>query len=458
MITIRVLLRRDPRLATGPVAEELARRIPRPAPSKRFYEEAERDRVVLTAQRQFRSAWLRIGENTRLLHQWREGGLPEGSRERRIGKILDHLAHTGDVPRTRPPNKQPWVTNYGLLGGTAAEKTWGRLFLTRKELTALAVVLTDKFGWNLSVYDRIPVPTAAPSAGETASVTYQVQIEKRRAGSGRWFSTENITDSGADSAGRLITQALEATAHARALADQLTPGTDLLMVARVYRIAQVIHWELDRPPPVGPLAFGVTDDMGKVWARSHGLGGSLFQLIRRSAVTGDGRPLQHTQGTHESIYVLPDRRVQRASRDVFEAGAHEALGQARAAVFAGTITQAPGRGHQQTATVDCEDDTTSPWPAPDGGCGADFLLCLACTNAHVHPGHHPRLAHLHQQILSLQSVLDDRTFRDRWLVHLHRLEDLRGKVGPAAWTAALARVTDTDRTVVQLLVKKALAA
>ncbi|MDX3745320.1 hypothetical protein [Streptomyces sp. AK08-02] len=454
--TIRTLLQRDPRLATGPVAEELAHRIPPPAPSKRFYEEAERDRVVLAAQRQFRSAWLRIGENTRQLDQWRDGGLPEGSREWRIGKILDHVARTGDVPRTRPPNGQPWVTNYGLLGGNGAEKTWGRLFLTRKELTALAVVLTARFGWNLSVYDRLPVPTTAPSAGETASVTYQVQIEKRRAGSGRWFSTENITDSGADSSGRLITQALEATTHARALADQLAPGTDLLMVARVYRIAQVIHWRLDGPPPVGPLAFGVTNDMGKLWAQSHGLGGSPFQLTRRSTVTGEGRPLQHTQGTHESIYVLPDRSVQRASRDVFEAGAQEALEQARAAVFAGTITQTPGPGHQRTATVDCEDDTTSPWPAPDGGCGADFLLCLACANAHVHPGHHSRLAHLHQQILSLKSVLDDRTFRDRWSVHLQRLEDLRGKVGPAAWTAALARVTDTDRTVVQLLVKRAL--
>jgi hypothetical protein len=34
---------------------------------------------------------------------------------------------------------------------------------------------------------------------------------------------------------------------------------------------------------------------------------------------------------------------------------------------------------------------------------------------------------------------------------------LRDKVGPAAWTAALACVTDTDRTIVQLLVKKDLA-
>ncbi|MFD0328235.1 hypothetical protein ACFQZC_08440 [Streptacidiphilus monticola] len=46
-------------------------------------------------------------------------------------------------------------------------------------------------------------------------------MEKRRRGANRWFSTEYITDSGADSPGRLITQALEATRHARVLAGQL---------------------------------------------------------------------------------------------------------------------------------------------------------------------------------------------------------------------------------------------
>lgn len=173
-------------------------------------------------------------------------------------------------------------------------------------------------------------------------------------------------------------------------------------------------------------------------------------------VTDAGRPLQHTQGTHESVYVLPDGPVQRASRDVFVAGAQEALEQARATVFAGRISNEPDPQHQETATVACEDEESSPWPAPEGGCGTDFLLCLACPNAYVHPGHHPRLALLHRQVLSLQSVLDGQAFRERWSDHLLRLEDLRDKVGRAAWKAALARVSEADRAIVQLLVKKEL--
>jgi hypothetical protein len=135
--------------------------------------------------------------------------------------------------------------------------------------------------------------------------------------------------------------------------------------------------------------------------------------------------MQHAQGTHESVYVLPDQRVQRASRDVFEAGATEALHQATAVVFGGRITAEPDPDHQETATADCADEGASPWPAPDGSCGADFLLCLGCRNAHVHPGHHPRLAHLHQQLQGLRSALDDRIWRERWNSHLMRLEDLR---------------------------------
>jgi hypothetical protein len=460
LLAMRTLLQRDVRLASGPVAEELARRIPAPAPSKQSYGDAEREQVRLAAQRQFRAAVLRIAQNTLLLERWRAGFLVEGSREWKLGRILDHLAHTGDVPRTILPGGSTGVTNTGLLGGTHKLQTWGRLFLTRMEITALAVLMTDQFAWNLSVYDRMPAPTASPSAGETTSVTYQVQVEKRRSnrgGSGWWLSTENITDSGAGSPGRLITQALQTTAAARSLAARLAPGTDLLMASRTARPAMPRHRDTNRPGQIGPLSFGVSGSDARDWARSHQLGGSPFQRTRRTTVTREGRPMQHSQGTHESVYVLPDLRVQRASRDIFEAGAHEALQQATAVVFAGRITAEPDPDHQETATADCADDTTSPWPARDGGCAADFLLCLACRNAHIHPGHHPRLAHLHQQLQGLRSALDDRIWHERWTGHLLRLEDLRDKVGPTAWNAALARVDSNDRALVHLLVKGNLA-
>lgn len=456
MSLVRPLLSRDPRLGAGPVAEELARRIPEPSSSKQSYGEKERQRVLLAARREFRAAWMRIRENTDVLESWRAGQLIAGTQDWRLGQLLDHVARNGDVPRITRRVGGPRVAHPGLLGGGSPERTWGRLFLMRSELTALAVLLTDRFGWNLSVYNRMPAPTAMPSAAEPTTVTYQVTVEKRRGGAGRWFSTENITDAGADSDGRLITQALQATTHGRALAATLAPGVDLLMTARTRQVGRRRE-DWDAPQPVGPLVFGVPGDDVKRWVRRHKLNGSPFQRIRRTTVTREGRPLQHSPGTHESVYLLPDQQVQRASQRVFAEGAREALGQARSVVFAGSLADAADPAHRETATADCSDESRSPWPSADGNCAADFLLCLACRNAHVHPGHHPRLAHLHQQVLSLRSVLPEAVWQEQWSEHLPRLEDLRSKIGPVAWSAALSRVDTTDRAVVNMLVKGELA-
>ncbi|MFD4916617.1 hypothetical protein ACFWNR_25790 [Streptomyces virginiae] len=450
--SVRTLLRLDHRMLTGPAAEELARRVPNPTSKVQSYEDDEYAQIKEVARQEFRAAWIRIEENTRLLEQWRAGELTEGGRDWRLGQVLDHLARTGDVPRTVGPSGQTTVANRGLLGGANPRHTWGRLFLSRRELTSLAVLLTAEFGWNLSVYDRMPTPQATASVGESATVTYQVQVEKRRRGSGHWFSTEYITDSGADSPGRLITQALSTTQPARALADRLRPGSDLLMTARTSRVGRE-QQEMDRPRPVGPLTFGVSDDDGGYWAEVHRLGGSPFQRTRRSATVRQGQPMQHSRSTHERRYVLPDKRVQRESREVIAAGAEEALAQAREAAFAGHLADAPDPDHQETATADCGDEDASPWPALGGSCGASFLLCLACENAHVHPGHHPRLAHLHEQLDGLRSVMPEPAWAFRWGEHHLRLDDLRRMVGERVWAAALGRVTDADRTLVHLLLK-----
>ncbi|MET8629796.1 hypothetical protein ABZW30_39760 [Kitasatospora sp. NPDC004669] len=444
---IRPLLKLDERLASGPVAEELLRRLPTARPTRRSYSEQEHQQVVLAAQRQFRAALLRVRDNARLLEAWQGDALPDGSPQWQIGMVLDELARTGHVPMTSGR-----VVRHRRLLGATWENSWGRLYLDRSELTALAVLLTHRFGWNLAVYDRLPVPVTAPSAGTDTKPTYRIQVEKRRKGGGRWFSTENVTDTGPGSPGRLIAQALEATAFARRLASELAPGMDRLMVARRHFPSQG-HHDPGRPAHVGPLAIGVTDGDAQNWAKAHGLAGSPFRVGRRTAVIREGRPLQHTQGTHESVYVLPDEQVRHASRDVFAAGAQEALAQARQAVFGGHLADGPDPGHTGTATADCADETSSPWPDRTGGCAADFLLCLGCPNAHVHPGHHPRLAHLHQEVRSLRSVLPEQSWRAHWGEHASRLDDLRERIGPAAWQTARARVDADDRTLVRLLLK-----
>lgn len=449
---MRTLLKREPRLAQGLAAEELARPVPKKGKaSKQSYRPSERDQVLLAAERQFRAALLRIRENSTLLARCRAGALDPDSRDWGIGSVLEHIAATGELPGYPDKDGRVYTRAENLLRGKKRGKTTGRLFLARSELTALAVMMTDRYGWNLSVYDRLHVPVTTPSAGETATVTYEVLVEKRRSGEGRWFDTENYTDSGADSPGRLITQALEATQHGRALAASLSPGHDLLMVARNRRRTDVDS-NLDRPRNVGPLCFGVSKADARVWAFSHKIG-SPFQRTRRTTVTTTGKPLQHKRGTHESVYVLPDENVQEAAVDVIAAGAEEARDQARDYTFHGRLTDAADAAHQETATADCADEETSPWPDPSGGCGADFLLCLSCENSRVHTGHHPRLALLRWQLLSLRSAWPEKLWRKRWDEHLQRLDDLRTKVNESTWDAALGRATDRDHMIVDHLLK-----
>jgi hypothetical protein len=64
---VRTVLRRDPRLVSGPVAEELARRVPAAKPSGKSYGQDERERVLLAARQQFRAAWMRMGRTPRCL-------------------------------------------------------------------------------------------------------------------------------------------------------------------------------------------------------------------------------------------------------------------------------------------------------------------------------------------------------------------------------------------------------
>jgi hypothetical protein len=159
-------------------------------------------------------------------------------------------------------------------------------------------------------------------------------------------------------------------------------------------------------------------------------------------------PAQHPRDTHDRHYALPDERVQARAAEVIASGAENAAGRAGKAVLAARLRDRPAPGDAETATADCSGPGDSPWPSPDGGCGASFLACLACPNARVHPGHHPRLAHLHEALGSLRSVLPSAAWAADWRDACERREDLRDQVGDGPWAHALARVTSADREIV----------
>ena len=165
----------------------------------------------------------RINDNAVRLRQWRDGALAEGGGEWTAGEGLDILARTGDLPRNARKDGQPGnvVARYRNALGPVA---WRRLFLAREEAVALGVLLLAEFGWNLSVISSLEVPMASPDQGEDGHPTYRIPLVKPRRGPGRHHETRNVTDHGAGSPGRLITQALEATRFARAISPNSPPA------------------------------------------------------------------------------------------------------------------------------------------------------------------------------------------------------------------------------------------
>ncbi|MEU1807165.1 hypothetical protein [Streptomyces sp. NPDC019937] len=441
---VRSLLIEDARLQQGPVAEALTRRVPLLPRDQESYESAELGQIKLTALRIFRSARLRIEENTAHLHQWHEGAFSPDSPDGLLGEALDIIARTADVPRYSRGDVQQRYRR--ALGGNDAETLWKRLFLDRMEAVSLGVLLMAEFGWNLSVINVMPTPTAAPDFGGDGHPTYNIKVWKHK---GKRFESENVADTGAGSPGRLITEALGATRFARALANDLAPGIDRFVGWRPLQRRETT--DKSRRVIVGPIRFGLDGNDAAVWGKKTGTG-SPFQRGRRTVVVERGEPSQHSLDTHERRYVLPDKRVQREAAPIVAAGAAAAVRTARRQVqLRARLVDQRSAEHGETATADCSGTEGGPAPLPNGGCGASFLLCLACENARVHADHHPRLVLLHQALVNARTVLPAPAWERRWGDAHARLDDLQRKVGPGAWQQARTRITDLDRTIVDNL-------
>ncbi|MFJ5894705.1 hypothetical protein ACIQFZ_04370 [Streptomyces sp. NPDC093064] len=446
------LLLDDPRL-TAEAREALSKRIPQPKVTETSFEDGEFAAITSQARRIFRSAHLRITENARHLADWRSNSFARDSDEWLLGEALDCIARTGEPPCYETENHGSRIIfrYMKVLGGESSRHTWQRLFLTRMEAVALGVLLMAEHGWNLSVISRLAVPRATPDAGRDGKRIYRVELEKHKRGTGRYFETRNLTDDGADTPGRLITQALEATVFARAAVHELSPGTDRLVIWRTTRPDKADAPEKKKRDSVGLFRFGITGGAAKEWSKEEGFASSPFRRGRRTVnVVHRREPGQNSQGTHDSTYVLTDPRAQEAAVPVIAAAAESVVTKAREVTFGAELRESADPADQPTATADCHDYENSPFSSTDEGCGASFLMCLACPNARVHPAHHSRLTHLHQALNNLRSVMDPGQWQSDWADAYARLEHLKRLLG-ADWDKALTQVTAADRELIDYL-------
>ncbi|MFJ5548622.1 hypothetical protein [Streptomyces sp. NPDC093225] len=448
------LLRLDPRLSAS-VREAMASRFFWSRGHDPAYTPEEFSEIRRVARRTFRSALLRIRENSEHLASWRDGRVPSDSDAWLLGEALDVLARTGDVPLYQKPSIRSRVLRRyrPVLGGDGAQYTWKRLHLSRKETAALAVLIAVELGLNATTVSELPVPRTLPGTAETGRPVYRLELEKRRRSGHRGrFESRNITDFGADSPGRVFTEALEATAPARAAVAAMDAGVDRLLVwhQTTPHGAQAYPGE----ERVGPFGFGVNELSGRAWAKSVGLSGSPMRRIRRTVNVLHRREAgQNTQDTHDRVYVLSEPQAREAAVPVIADGALEALDFARRTVFTARLGGQREDGDRETVTTGCTDWENSPFTPAGQGCAASFLLCTACPNARVTPAHHPRLARLLQALDNLRGVVEPAVWETDWADAHARLTDLRGRLGAPVWQGALEAVTFADRALIDQLLQ-----
>ncbi|WP_143673834.1 hypothetical protein [Streptomyces sp. or20] len=434
----------------------MKRRTPKPTSTEFAYSDDEFDRIKLAATQTFRRALYRIRGNWKHLQDWRAGRFEEGTRDWLLGKALAHLMRTGETPFyiSRRGRQRPDTRYTEAMGSDRVEDTWMRLFMTTEEASAMVALLIAAYGWNATPIMEMKVPLATPDAGE-GQIIYRIELEKRRRGKTARYESRNLTDWGADSPGRLITHVIEATTPAREALVNLRAPTTRLVVWRMSQrrvvygdgLAVLFNGHLHR----------LNARADKSWKRMLGDGLSLnLRRLRKTVVIAHERqPTQHSQDTHDAVYVLPDPRTHATAQPVIADGIVEAVESARES-FKAQVTRAETDARMDTATASCSDYTHSPFGEQGVPCRASFLLCIACPNAVITPRHLPRLAYLLHVLDELKAVLAPEAWAQDWSAPYTRLRDLRQAPDftDTEWSDALEKVTKLEREVIDQLLKR----
>lgn len=451
-------------------------------PSQASYSLREFTQIRATAGQTVRAAMRRIETSVGLLQRWRAGEIPGDIPDWWWGWVLDHVARTGELPRSTVSTTGARYFSKPvrrLLGPGGGPDALARLYPTYEEMGAAAVLLICHEGWNLSVLQTMRAPDQVPNADADTGppVIQRVDIDKPRRGPRLRHGSNNLIDLGEGSPGRALRQVLALTSQARATLARLgTPSTSLLLGRRTKALE-------------GGSVFAdgaAAEHAIKAWSDSAGLAAGDGPLrvrarrLRRTVQVLYGGPRNNTVRTHEDVYLLRDEQVRDESTDVVAAGLAEAVEHAQDRVRMSMVSQATGAtaqdaeqvatqtgltpgtaaqvvaGRLDTVVAACTDFDHSPF-TPTGPCAVSFLLCLACPNAVATGQHLSRIIYLHQALEALRCVVDTATWAADWAEHHGRVADLVGAHTTEAERAALrSQVTDQDRELIDRMLDRRL--
>lgn len=508
---MRTIFREDQNLLAATRAAILHGRLPDYESEVQPYTRAEHQVLMTAVRHDVREARDRIAAGRELLARYRRGELgPAGyNRMEKIGRALDMLDHTGHLPRETKTyqghevNYHPgWI--HQSCGG--ARKLFAMLTLTRLELMAFALLLTDLTAENFGTICAWPAANFRPDGDLGGPALALVDATKPRRGPSREFMLTTLEDLPPSLGDVLVGEddkhLFRSPLRAYLLLLDLTQlarhhaGSDLAFcypdpgsphgerwIEGTSR-ANLADWARRHGFPPEPRKKATADqqpaDTGAEESRAHGQPGAdvrpsvnLFRL-RRFSVERRGRPVAHSGATFRDDYLRTSRAAQTEGRAVVREALELEISKARTVQEIPVLThqlldlarrdprqaaQQTGMdvdtlhhlisGDQDTVLVGCTAPEDSPFTAPGKPCGASFLTdCLRCENARALPRHLPIQLEVHDRLALMRPNMDRRVWDHRYADPFARLTDLLRKYTPGERADARPRLTQDKRRLV----------
>ncbi|QSE87722.1 hypothetical protein JWS13_03515 (plasmid) [Rhodococcus pseudokoreensis] len=492
---LRTLVRHDTELHAQTRSAIAEGRLPRrPLPTIRAYTDDDRQQILTAARGDIRRARERIRAGQELLARYRRGEPDRRSQEERIGRVLDVLDLTGELPRL-PCGQIP--DSVQALGGVRV--LLPMLCLTRMEATAFAVLLVDMTGENFGTVIDWPAVHFRPDGGFGEPAVALVEETKPRRGPAREHMVVAVEDLPAGLAG-----ILDGDSEERRLFR--SPLRVYLLLLELSALARR-HGGLTRAFSYVGMSVGRNHDRWLssmrsyyvgCWGERHGFprppgrrpdqsckdrtalnpqptAGQVkpnvsTQRLRQTAIERHRRPVAHSRATMNDYYLRRSPQVAAESRDIVREALNDEVSKARAVqtvpvftpgfldraqsdsagaaaemgVDIDTLTRILAR-EQDTVVASCVDHRDSPYTEPGTPCDASFLQCLLCPNARALPHQLPIQVATHDRLAALRTNLNPQTWDRRYAEPFARLTDLLGHYSVEDRDTARHRLSPEDR-------------
>jgi hypothetical protein len=446
-------------------------------------------RILAAARAQVRIVRRRIRSNLDLLKNWREEGAGLSETDQHRGKLLDHLARTGNLPRESWNEPLPALKGVTEAGFENAAQAYSSLFLTADDVYAFAILLLGLTGINSGTLARATIAhhRADDQTVDDTGVAIVDLLKPRR---GKWLGRMTLPFSDAP------TWPMEVDSEPSRSLDTPFSVYELLVElgepARKLRETEALFVRRVQMSSVsygGGTHFrpGLPRESPKAWGQARGIKGDdglplevLFKRLRLTYVQVRNEPVAHTKSTMRSDYQRTDRRdllrYQKVVAEVLQSQVVSArntnmlaflnlddarLAEADVEVAAkkyGVAIRTMERvlaGLLDTVLAACADNDNGPY-TPGRACEASFLLCTGCPCAISLPSHWPVQVVAYDEILALKSETTPLRWAEQYGPAWARLSDLISKMPEGAEAIARRSATEADRDLIRRMLAREL--